>query len=226
MSWDGDRAGWGPRAASRGSSLLIPAFWGKAVACTRALAPCLSIGSDSAVQEPESLVAGGHPISSAETDTICDAVLLANISLHGEFMPFLRHFCKRQQLLRTLASFEHPATFFTLWLFLCLFSLLLDPLLSTQPGFSLPARHPRRCSTGRAMQRHGDARGPGGDGVSLSDGAHSVASASPGPSLPGLWGLGVPGSNLSSWSEMTPRNPRQAAWKIPASLIYSQNMFA
>lgn len=37
-----------------------------------------------------------------------------------------------------------------------------------------------------------------------------------------LWGLGVPSSRV----EMTPRNPRQSAWKIPGSFIYSQNMFA
>lgn len=46
----------------------------------------------------------------------------------------------------------------------------------------------------------------------------------PGHPFPGLlcvWGLGVPGS----WDEMTLRNPKQSAWKIPGSLIYSQNMF-
>lgn len=32
-----------------------------------------------------------------------------------------------------------------------------------------------------------------------------------------LWGLGV----LSSRGEMTPRNPRQSAWKIPGSLIFT-----
>lgn len=37
-----------------------------------------------------------------------------------------------------------------------------------------------------------------------------------------LWDLSVAGS----WGEMTSRNPRQLAWKIPGSLIYSQNMFA
>lgn len=61
-------------------------------------------------------MAGGHRISSAvmsarDRYTLCDAVLLANISFHETFMSFLKHFCKHKQLLRTLASSEYPVTF-------------------------------------------------------------------------------------------------------------------
>lgn len=46
-----------------------------------------------------------------ETDTVCDVILLADILFHEKFMPFQKHFCKHKQLLRTLASFNYPATF-------------------------------------------------------------------------------------------------------------------
>lgn len=46
-----------------------------------------------------------------ETDTICDAILLDNILFLEKFMPFLKHFCRHKQLLRTLASFKYPAMF-------------------------------------------------------------------------------------------------------------------
>lgn len=37
-----------------------------------------------------------------------------------------------------------------------------------------------------------------------------------------LWGPSVP----SNWGEISPGNPRQPAWEIPGSLIYSRNTFA
>lgn len=40
-----------------------------------------------------------------------------------------------------------------------------------------------------------------------------------------LWGLCVPRSPPSSRGETAPGNYRQSAWKIPGSLICSQNMF-
>lgn len=42
-------------------------------------------------------------------ETVCDTILFANILSDEKFMPFLKHFCKHKQLLRTLASFKYPA---------------------------------------------------------------------------------------------------------------------
>lgn len=151
-----------------------------------------------------------------------------------------------------------------LWLFLCLFFLLLDLLLSRQAFFSFWLCLPGASVPGGAAPAESETPGvvvgiPGGPGGNVCarggqqlcscwwqkqklqflqqqiNETHGITSAHWGRPAMGRTPLGHPFPGLlcalgsqcgQQLGEMTSRNPRQLAWKIPGSLIYSQNMFA
>lgn len=176
-------------------------------------------------------------------------------------MPFQKHFCKHKQLLRTLASFNYPATFLNV----VAFPVFIFPPpghFAQQTGcfFFFPFGSACPQPVSQEVQHWWSLRGavlkaPGWSWGCCRDWEETRVLRQPAAlltlaaeretqfslALKPLWQCqGLPFSRAAlhfgvsvcpealpagSRGETAPGNYRQSAWKIPGSLIYSQNMF-